>query len=48
MEECKPVLVDQTRLAYGFDTTFWTLNENATPAMSYTENMEEATTADAS
>lgn len=38
MEECIPVLVDETRLVYGFDLSSgysnWTENPNVTPAVS--------------
>ena len=34
MDECKPVLVDGTRLPYGVDTGYWTVNNYASPASS--------------
>merc|ERR1711906_87803 len=34
MDECKPVLVDGTRLPYGVDTGYWTVNQYASPASS--------------
>ena len=32
MDECIDVLVDETALVYGYDSSFWTLNSNPPPA----------------